>query len=95
MYIMYIYTHIIHTYIYTVKQLNLPTMEATLSGPFREVVGVVSRNMCRGDRLGSNKAIDIGSPAVHFCRGGRLERFYCVYIYIYIYIYIHTYNVQT
>ena len=56
-------------------------MGPTLSGRFKEVVGLGSYNgviwaMVR-DR---NKTIDIG--------GGRLKRFYCVYIVI-IYIYTH------
>ena len=62
-------------------------MELTLSGPFREVVGLRSYNIVKGDRLDRNKAIDIRELSIF--GGGRLERFYCIcsmYMYKYVYI---------
>ena len=54
------------------SSLNQPTIEQTLNGQFREVVGLENDNIIRDDNIiwDQTKAIDIEKWSI--CRGGRL-----------------------
>ena len=62
----------------TVKPPNRLAMGPTLSGPFREVIGLRNQNIYL-----QIKAIDDWEWLI--CGGGRFERFHYVYIYVRIY----------
>ena len=61
---------------YSKTSLNRPAKEPTLSGSFREVVGLGM--FILAIVWARNKAIDIEEWSI--CGCGRLERFYCIFI---------------
>ena len=71
---------------YSKTTLNRSTTGPNLTGPFREVVGSgIGGEVGQGVKISlsvivwePNKAIDIGKWSIF--GGGRLERFYCIYI---------------
>ena len=69
----------IYDYIRTKTFLSRPSKGLTLNGPFREVAGLGKLEYASNGTVGEpNEAINKGESSI--CGGGRLERFYCIYM---------------